>query len=768
MSSFDIRLRMYTPGGAAGPILPAEDIDWTTPQSDVPTLKFKAAEAAVGALPDLLEIAVETWDGEHWKEPRNGRFFVLKNDVDDLDTSGLKSCTGVAFTSFILSNALLLNTGGADRKVSGPAGAFILAALEEAQARGVGRLEGTSFVTANFGPVADSRGRAWIRESIIDEISFPNGEKLTSILQILADQAFIEYDFAGRELRVLNPGTGEDLSEGTGRVTVGGASEELPVETSMEDLGTHIVVRGDEGASWTFPIGGAASNMGRLEKSVDASGVTTREQAAMIAELLQVTGAKPRKQYTVTETVQNMTARPLADFNVGDWISVRRPGGWERMRVTQLQVRKRKNELISVDVILADRLEDLATRIAKRNAALGARRAGNGRLNKGAGSNYNWDGTPPAPVPGAVDVIASEHRKVSHEPLPVTPTACTAGGIAIGYSANTEVIHMQRPYASSPGHTAGDRGFIRVWTGQLSNGMIEDYALRGDYEITGEIMGSLFAGTPAPPPVLEYDEDVDAEVYKGFIASSTLLELQERLSVIGDWIIIPATLRVNWVTLSQQNRETHVHTRFLTIKVNGPDSLGELTPMAGHGKSPDVMADIVTGSIMAAGSGDLAVLNIKHGSEQTIWTTRFDNETGAFTHHEREADEPIVHWRRLETNAGYTGTYVLIGESLDGSGLSVYSTGELHINDQLEKRETDTVWDYYEPAPYEGLVLIHGHLTQIDPTGPYTRIYGPEKAVEHNPSNRANYSPYPLSYGDYVYAFERQYYGSVKITPKKK
>jgi hypothetical protein len=376
LSDFDIRLRRYTPGGAAGPILGTQSIDYAGPYGDVSTLSFEASEATEGTIPDLLEVAVEVFDGNAWAEPKSARFLTLKHSSDGLDTAGIRKVTCVSLAAYLMSKAELKTTGE-DRPFATTVGSIILTVLAEARERGWGQ-----FLTTTFTGEADSNGVPWSYDATVD-LAFQDGTTLAQILQIFSDQGNVEYATEGRALHLYNPNSGVDYSAGPGKVTLGATAAELPDEASLEDLATHVVIKGEK-ESWTFAIPGARTDLGRLEVRLSASGVTTEAQAAQFAELYKTTSADARHQYTITEDAAALTAIPTVHYQTGDWASVRRPHGWERMRVTSLQFRKDKENKLTVDVILADRLLDASTRIAKRNAALGARLAGNGRFSQTA------------------------------------------------------------------------------------------------------------------------------------------------------------------------------------------------------------------------------------------------------------------------------------------------------------------------------------------------------------------------------------------------
>lgn len=400
----DMRLRQYVPAGAAGPVIPTQSMDWTAPLGDVATLNFTVSETFAGAIPDVCEFAVEIFDGNTWKEPRGGRFMNQRAAGDDLDQSGIKNFTTVSFVHWMMAKAEFQTATGEDQEFDTTAGAILRTMFDAAQGRGWGK-----FINTTFTATTDSAGKAW-NDTARVEMSFRDGTVLSQALQTLADQGVLEYATEGRTLHVYNTGHGTDISGGSERSTVGSKVREMPVEVTNEDLLTNVTVRGDDNR-WNFPVQGGLTSLGRLEGSVQASGVTKQTQAVRFAELLQTTGKAPRTQYTLSEAAPTMDARPFINYDLGDWVSARRPGGWERMRVTEVQLHRDADAAITADITLVDRLTDLAARLAKRNAALGAKLAGNG---------YMTDRITPAAIKDILDGIGG-FPGMPGGGMPVTP-----------------------------------------------------------------------------------------------------------------------------------------------------------------------------------------------------------------------------------------------------------------------------------------------------------------------------------------------------------
>ncbi len=104
---FDLRLRQYVPGGAAGSIITTLTIDANPLDSDMSTLSFKVSDVVFGALPDYLEVGLEYWDGSAWTEFRNGRFLANIQDIDPVDPVGVRTVTAVNYWMWLFGKTSL-------------------------------------------------------------------------------------------------------------------------------------------------------------------------------------------------------------------------------------------------------------------------------------------------------------------------------------------------------------------------------------------------------------------------------------------------------------------------------------------------------------------------------------------------------------------------------------------------------------------------------------------------------------------------------------
>lgn len=775
-----MRLRRYTPGGAAGPILGAQAIDWTAPYGDIATLTFDASEATEGAIPDLLEIAVEVFDGKDWTEPKNARFLTLKHSGDGMDVAGIRRITCVSYLSYLLTKAEI-TTDGTDRPFNATAGAIVGKVISEAWARGWGAPVGYTFTDG-----ADSNGVAWTTDATVD-LAFQDGTTLMQIIQALSDQGALEYATEGRNLHLYNPNSGVDYSAGPGKITIGAHAAELPDDVTNEDLATHVVIKGDS-QSWTFPIPGASNDLGRLEVRLAASGVTTQAQAQQFADQYAYTGVKPRHQYTITEDAAVMTSRPTIDFQTGDWINARRPDGWERMRATSLQLRKDADAKLTVDVILADRILDASTRIAKRNAALGARLAGNGRFSMatstpsaiepwnpgtggGSGSNPGWDFGSEGRNPGqAAGPIAAGFTMSEPYTLPGNsdashpkPHAQNEGNIVFYSSGNAKTqYHRSYDPALKLVAPAGDEfGYIDLYTGFLQHGQLNDWALRQSIHVGSDLTQVMFSTSVVanrPSPVLT-DE---------FFVTGIDLDAGGQPFSVAGWLYIPVALRVTWANGGGSTASTNAM-KFISIKVNAYNDLG----LPGVAHKADISGVYAAqGSSLGtktrrAGTWILLDTPAGNGNGSKLYAAEFTGSGDVYS----DGFSALPPLSSSVNDQDFT-----ISGSSDKSGQSLYScSGELLLDATLKPRNDTASWGGPKLQQYHTATSAFGRVVMISVTGSASQPKV-QVGVMNNTGvfegvgasyNTSEYSApdFTASYGGYIYGFAYDFIMSAKLTP---
>ena len=378
MSTYALRARWYHPGGAAGGILPHLSIDLTAPIGTVTTATVKVARAVTGPLPEVIELAVEHYTGSRWEELPNARLISTRDTWDELDPAGIVSMQCVNVVTWLLSKTALHSVSGDARRWTDSAGLIIRSLVDEATARGWGQGFGYDFTA-----LADSAGASWSLEDL--DMQYEPGQTTWAILQSMADQFAVEYATHERTLSLFHPNTGTDRSAGTGAVRVGISAKALPVTRSIENIATHQVVRG-EADSWTFAAQSPGlTSYGRLEAVLSGNGVTDSTTAGILAAPGIALNSAPVYSFTITEDAASAESLPGIHYSLGDWVSVRRAHGFERMRVVQIQLRDAAT--LTIDLGLNTVAQENEARLARRSAALGGALGGNGTLGGGRGGS---------------------------------------------------------------------------------------------------------------------------------------------------------------------------------------------------------------------------------------------------------------------------------------------------------------------------------------------------------------------------------------------
>lgn len=795
---YDVRLRRYTPGGDAGPILPVQSIDYTAPYCGIPTLTFDAAEVVIGTIPDVLEVAVEVWDGELWKEPKNGRFLLLSRNGNDMDPALVKSITCVSLHSYLLSKAEVVTEKGVDYIAKGSAGLVMGSLFRVAQDRGWG-----GALSIDFTDGADSNGVPWTVDATLD-MTIADGTKLAAALQSIADQGGCEFSTTGRTLHLYNPATGNDLSEGVGMVQVGAASSELPVQTSNQDLATHVIIRGEEGASWVYPVPGAQAGLGRLEVSVDAPGVTTEANASRFAEAIRLGGASPMKQFTITEPAVDMTSRPFVQYQAGDWISARRPGGWQRMRVVQVQIRKSAENTIDIDTIVNDIVTDTLTRLAKSNRALGARLAiqlgttnttplpdgtgGGDTLNPGAG--WGSEGFKPGTVPGATAPAFKIHNITmgtlgEAENGAAIPMAHDNTNLVFGTTGTTKCKEVFYPPYEMQGHPSFrpdmfDAGGIDLRAGFLDGGGINDWGRHSYLYVDKALTGQLFQNNSLNMPPGQKWTGLEFSSY--FCIEQTIKggPRGECFAVAG-YLYIPIACSVTWELWKSPTgnptgtweavpgeRIVATRTRFIRLNIQDYQTLNQPT--------------VIDADLDTFNNTDFKFL--RTGTRIGII---FQGSGGIYTADFGSGDPGPGHWSKLP-GSGLVESDALhyaVASSTDGSGISIFAvesapfgggTGskpvkELQIKQDLSAREVTSTWQTHSSLSADhqvsgittraGRIVLGTHNGQwlsFDKTAGFIMIGDAQPSGQTN--QFSDLVP-AFSYGGYVYHSSENYFDGV-------
>lgn len=431
-TEFDIRLRRYTPGGARGGILRSQTISATLPIDDPPYARVAVSERVYGALPDVLEVALEYWSAGAWHEAPNGRFLVNTDDDDDKDPAKIHNIQGVGFIPWLLTKCLVESTEDPDDLVDGhrpfnsaTPGAILKTIVDENQALGW-----ASYVSIDFDADNDSNGDPW--ESQIT-ISYAPGTKASVVLKNLLDQGLAEYVTEGRVLRLFNPGRGEDLSVGASPVRVGRKGESLKSKRSLDDLITDVNLYGDNGAFLSVNNPSAVTALGRLAAAIKQGGVSDPGTMELLSQAELKQGESIRQQLTATEFAASASSLPWVHYQVGDTVGAWFRSAWNSYRVPEVVVDRSENGTVTVSAVLNDRFIELLARLARRTAGIvgGAVAGGTGAVPSAPGDDrrkpkapvglvvsstgYWWEGTPLSQVAAEWTAVTQGEDSVAIE-----------------------------------------------------------------------------------------------------------------------------------------------------------------------------------------------------------------------------------------------------------------------------------------------------------------------------------------------------------------
>lgn len=379
---FDLRVRQYTVGGDAGPVVPTLDIGATVPNDTLGVLRCSVSQRVFGTLPTIMEAALEYWDpdegdGGEWIEPSNARFLIRDSGVDERERSNTISLAGVTLWDYLMRKAIV-ETGDSELVDghrpfnSATGGAIVKTLVDEAQGRGWGPMLDYSFTATH-----DSAGDPW--ESIISIAYQPGRTTLLMVLENLVEQGLVERETEGRTLHLYNPGHGVDRGPATEHpVRVGASAQQMPTRRNIDDLLTDLAFFGESGFRLDVPNDGAYAGLGRLEGAILQGGVNDEGTATLLGQPTLLAGRAAREQIAATEYVDRADALPWKHYQPGDWVAGRRgTGAWEKLRVRAVVVAKDVSNRITSSPTLNDRFEDVLARLAKRtNGILGGAVAG--------------------------------------------------------------------------------------------------------------------------------------------------------------------------------------------------------------------------------------------------------------------------------------------------------------------------------------------------------------------------------------------------------
>lgn len=367
----DLRAVAYEVAGARLGVLPdALSLTLTAPRADTPTIDLSYPAGDWGVRADLLdselEVAVEyTLDGDTWVEPTGARFTSQEAQADLLDDGTTSRKLSAIHVSSRLSEALIWEVPAAAQDADGKwnflsatAGVILRTLWDAATARGWGK-----GLTLDVTTQADSAGQEWAN---VVTLAFDPTVTLTTVVSSLVDLGMCDVAWQGRTMRVYNPDTAlaRDRS-GVVWPLHQGSTTAAPETTSWVDLCTDVLVKGEDGASWTFHNDEAPVGMRRVERIVEAGGVTLEATARLVAQATLASGATPAQEIKREWHATDALLLPWRDYQPGDWLTVERATTMDRLRVAQVSV-TRDGSGTSGHTTFGTRLDDVLARFAKK------------------------------------------------------------------------------------------------------------------------------------------------------------------------------------------------------------------------------------------------------------------------------------------------------------------------------------------------------------------------------------------------------------------
>ena len=370
VDGFDIRLRLYSSGGVKGKVLSTLDIDVSGVRNDFPTLRFSTTEKVAGFLPPPFVVAVEYTTGGAWIEPRNGRFWVEKDDLDTVKHAGEVKFTAQGIFAHFLNRTQVSNNSGIileNRRQfeNSSAGAVFAPIFDDAKNAGHFPALSRDFTTTH-----DSFGTPWPAADKAN-LEYTIGTPLKSVLEALGSGGMCEWWAEGSVLRMAVVGTGTDRTSGSGVVRLGKGmdSAQVNVRTDSTKMFNLLTVIMEDGGYAYLANPGVASEWGALRETVSIRGASDQASAQRLAQPILQDGQASHRQIDIAYPAARARHLPWVHFNVADRVQAKLRGGWENLRVVDLGVNKDNSGVVSVTTVLSHRFRTLEARLAGRVSA---------------------------------------------------------------------------------------------------------------------------------------------------------------------------------------------------------------------------------------------------------------------------------------------------------------------------------------------------------------------------------------------------------------
>lgn len=351
---FDMQVRRYASPTTRAETIPASNVTFTTVDGDAAVLTMSVSEVIAGALPTPFYAAVELLGESGWVKPRNDLYVFHDKGGDQKDPTGMRTFTGVLWAADRAGRTFITEEITVDelKWVGASAGGVMDSLLELNPATGIGH--------STFTPTVDSNGNAWAAGDKTDHTARA-WQSYGQVLTMLTQGAYCQWYTQGTELMLVRPGSGQDLTQS---VPIGPNATSVDVRESTADTASKFYVVTDTGVA-TQVVTRPELGAGPREAIVTVSGAATAEAAMRMALPIIDAASQVRREITVTYAAENLPARPLIDFQLGDLFTVN--GG--QYRLVGVQVTKSESA-VEVRLSFGQRFLGLITKLAARAAQI--------------------------------------------------------------------------------------------------------------------------------------------------------------------------------------------------------------------------------------------------------------------------------------------------------------------------------------------------------------------------------------------------------------
>lgn len=341
---YDIRFRrMELDTGTWLPreVIPALTMSFTDAASSTATCNFSVSQLSYKTSLEEAVVRLDAFDGSRWID--TGLAFILSRvEEESTDLSGEVKYTGTSYVDYLLARGIV--TPEREWNDFTP-GAIMGHLYNEGTARGWG-----SFLGRTFNTDSTSAGTPWVNKT---NRKLTDGLHLSQVLDGLVTDVLVEYRTSFRDnkfyLDLYNPGYGSDwtvpgadpiinLSTGAMFKVV----DKAPVRKDFGSRLTRVSVQGDEATRTRERSASINPELGHLEGSVSASGVSDPAQLDKLgdAALEQAASATVERtfSYDLSSPATPEYLYPYRTFRPGDWVLVPASNGLERARISQVAI----------------------------------------------------------------------------------------------------------------------------------------------------------------------------------------------------------------------------------------------------------------------------------------------------------------------------------------------------------------------------------------------------------------------------------------------